>query len=70
MNMGASFNRSSWRLKGDVIGTEFRAFNNLGWARGVDQLGVTAFGPNLNIARDPVTTSIVMQATPCCLCVC
>ena len=29
MNMGASFNRTSWEMKGDVIGTEMRAFNNL-----------------------------------------
>ena len=53
MNMGASFNKTSWRLKGDVIGTEFRAFNNLGWDRGGQQLGLTGYGPNINIARDP-----------------
>ena len=58
MAMGASFNRSSWRLKGSVLGSELRAFNNLGWHRdaGVAAkafIGLTGFGPNINIARDP-----------------
>merc|ERR1712166_212585 len=55
MNMGASFNRSSWRAKGNVLGTELRAFNNLGWnrAREENYIGLTGFGPNINIARDP-----------------
>ena len=52
MNMGASFNKTSWRLKGDVIGTEMRALNNLGWVRSGDQLGLTGYGPNINLARD------------------
>lgn len=34
LGMAASFNTSSWRLKGGVLGTEMRAFNNLGWHRG------------------------------------
>ena len=29
-NMAASFNRSSWRAKGDVVSTDLRAFNNIG----------------------------------------
>ena len=58
MAMGASFNRSSWRLKGSVLGSEIRAFNNLGWHRDTrgevrDLIGLTGFGPNINIARDP-----------------
>ena len=58
MAMGASFNRSSWRLKGSVLGSELRAFNNLGWHRDTrgevrDLIGLTGFGPNINIARDP-----------------
>ena len=55
MNMGASFNKTSWRLKGDVIGTEFRALNNLGWVRSGDQLGLTGWGPNINLARECVS---------------
>jgi beta-D-xylosidase 4 len=29
-NMAASFNRSSWYAKGDVVSTDIRAFNNIG----------------------------------------
>ena len=29
-NMAASFNRSNWRAKGDVVSTDLRAFNNIG----------------------------------------
>ena len=55
MGMGASFNRTSWHLKGSVMGTEMRAFHNLAWHRGNagDLVGLTGFGPNINIARDP-----------------
>ena len=59
MGLGASFNRTSWRLKGSVLGTEMRAFNNLGWHRSVtdtpflEKIGLTGYGPNINIARDP-----------------
>ena len=63
MNMGASFNRTSWQLKGAVLGTEMRALNNLAWARpyscdqlygcDADMVGLSGYGPNLNIARDP-----------------
>ena len=53
LGMAASFNKSSWHLKGKVLGTEMRAFHNLGWHRGEigDKIGLTGFGPNINIAR-------------------
>ena len=55
LGMGASFNRTSWNLKGGVLGTEMRAFNNLAWHRGntENKIGLTGFGPNINLARDP-----------------
>ena len=56
MGMGASFNRTSWYMKGSVIGTEMRAFSNANWHRGtspVDLIYLTGYGPNINIARDP-----------------
>ena len=33
LGIGASFNRTLWKAKGSVIGTELRAFNNIGWHR-------------------------------------
>ena len=55
--MGASFNRTNWRLKGLVMGTEMRAFNNARWPRfnydSGNFIGLTGYGPNINIARDP-----------------
>mmetsp|Transcript_68123 Transcript_68123/g.221823 ORF Transcript_68123/g.221823 Transcript_68123/m.221823 type:complete len:755 (+) Transcript_68123:43-2307(+) len=57
MGLGATFNRSVWRLKGTVFGTEMRAFSNIGGTRfnigNKARIGLTAFGPNINIARDP-----------------
>ncbi len=56
LGMGASFNRTSWWLKGSVIGTELRAYNNIGWYRGggpKELIGLTGYGPNLNNPRDP-----------------
>jgi len=55
LNMGASFNDTSWRLKGATLGTEMRAFNNLGWHRRntENKIGLTGFGPNINLVRDP-----------------
>ena len=63
-NMAASFNRSSWRAKGDVVSTDLRAFNNIGDAMlgatknhglragvGTDEyglLGLSGYGPNIN----------------------
>ena len=52
----ASFNRSAWHAVGAVISTEMRAGNN---ARGItrpgstDPVGVSGWGPNINLARDP-----------------
>jgi hypothetical protein len=58
LGMGASFNRTSWRLKGGVVGTEIRAFNNMGWNRDAggttnEKIGLTGYGPNINNPRDP-----------------
>ena len=55
LGVAASFNRSLWTRKGEVLGTELRALSNAGWHRGVvaDRVGLTAFGPNINLARDP-----------------
>eukprot|EP00164_Ancoracysta_twista_P003087 GFYU01004121.1.p1 GENE.GFYU01004121.1~~GFYU01004121.1.p1 ORF type:complete len:789 (-),score=304.22 GFYU01004121.1:39-2405(-) len=60
LGMGASFNKTSWRQKGDVISTEMRAFANSQWYRAIpDQpwgyykIGFTGFGPNINNPRDP-----------------
>ena len=68
-NMAASFNRSSWRAKGDVVSTDLRAFNNIGDAMlggskshglgagaATDEyglLGLTGYGPNINVVKDP-----------------
>jgi beta-glucosidase-like glycosyl hydrolase len=59
--MGASFNKTSWFMKGSVFGNEMRAYNNINWHRSTnsdhdppyDYIGVTGFGPNINLARDP-----------------
>lgn len=48
--MAASFNRTSWRSKGDVMSSELRALNNLGDAT---DIGLTGYGPNINIVKDP-----------------
>ena len=52
--LAASFNRSMWYAKGDVMSTEMRAYSNYNWhrAKGLYYLiGFTGFGPNLNIVR-------------------
>jgi beta-glucosidase-like glycosyl hydrolase len=67
--MAASFNRTSWKAKGDVVSTDLRAFNNIGDAMlgakknhglgagiGTDEyglLGLTGYGPNINVVKDP-----------------
>lgn len=48
VGIGASFNRSSWWLKGDAISTEMRALNNY-----QGNLGLSGFGPNINLVKDP-----------------
>lgn len=57
MNLAATFNRSLWQQKGEVISTEMRALNNLNWYRSgggpYSLIGLSGFGPNINIARDP-----------------
>ena len=58
LGIGASFNRTLWKLKGGVIGTEVRALNNIGWWRDAggtvtEKIGLTGYGPNLNQPRDP-----------------
>eukprot|EP01060_Flectonema_neradi_P040913 TRINITY_DN949_c0_g1_i1.p1 TRINITY_DN949_c0_g1~~TRINITY_DN949_c0_g1_i1.p1 ORF type:complete len:777 (+),score=134.73 TRINITY_DN949_c0_g1_i1:68-2332(+) len=58
MGLGASFNRSNWFEKGRILSDEFRAFNNFDWFRGTSDkprslIGLTGFGPNINMARDP-----------------
>eukprot|EP00933_Yihiella_yeosuensis_P066171 TRINITY_DN7028_c0_g1_i4.p1 TRINITY_DN7028_c0_g1~~TRINITY_DN7028_c0_g1_i4.p1 ORF type:complete len:798 (-),score=154.29 TRINITY_DN7028_c0_g1_i4:175-2232(-) len=54
LGMAASFNRTSWRLKGTVLGNEMRALTNIHGTRGYPApIGLTGFGPNINIARDP-----------------
>lgn len=54
--LGASFDRATWTAKGTVLSTEMRAFSNHNWHRSTglgDLIGTSAFGPNLNIIRDP-----------------
>ncbi len=50
--LGASFDRSLWAAKGQVISTEMRAFSNANWIRGISdssaRIGTSAFGPNLS----------------------
>mmetsp|Transcript_71243 Transcript_71243/g.170150 ORF Transcript_71243/g.170150 Transcript_71243/m.170150 type:complete len:761 (-) Transcript_71243:129-2411(-) len=57
MGIAASFNESSWLLKGQVLGTEQRALSNYGASRfhqdHKNPVCLTGFGPNVNIARDP-----------------
>ena len=41
-------------LPPQVVSTEMRAFNNLGWHRGAgvpQYISLTGFGPNINIIR-------------------
>jgi len=47
--MAASFNRSSWTAKGDVVSTDMRVLN----AHGVGEVGLTGYGPNINMLKDP-----------------
>jgi beta-glucosidase-like glycosyl hydrolase len=46
--IAASFNRTSWGLKGDVVSTELRVHNNAG-----DTDALSGFGPNINTVKDP-----------------
>jgi hypothetical protein len=54
LGLAGSFNRSVFRIKGQVLGRELRAFNNAGGTRNLGPMtGLAAFGPNINVARDP-----------------
>ena len=54
LGLAASFNRTVWSQKGQVISTELRAFSNHGGKRGLGKhVGVMGFGPNINVVRDP-----------------
>jgi len=56
LGVAANFNRSSYFAKGDIMSTEGRAFRNLGGVRSSgapNLIGLTAYGPNINIVRDP-----------------
>ena len=52
--VASTWNRTAWRNKGLVISTEMRALRNVGgWrARNSAPMGITGFGPNMNIQRD------------------
>jgi beta-D-xylosidase 4 len=49
LGVAASFNRSAWWLKGDVVSTQVRAHNNIG----DNGVGLTGYGPNINTVKDP-----------------
>ena len=56
--LGAAFNTTMWRIKGETLSDEFRALNNIRQPRGTDDhksalIGLTGYGPNINIMRDP-----------------
>jgi beta-glucosidase-like glycosyl hydrolase len=56
IGMGASFNRTSWNLKGGALGTEVRALNIIAWHRNAggtysEMIGLTGFRPNINNPR-------------------
>eukprot|EP01065_Artemidia_motanka_P046983 TRINITY_DN7245_c0_g1_i1.p1 TRINITY_DN7245_c0_g1~~TRINITY_DN7245_c0_g1_i1.p1 ORF type:complete len:747 (+),score=212.76 TRINITY_DN7245_c0_g1_i1:53-2293(+) len=58
LGLGSAFNRTLWRAKGTVMGTEMRAFTNAHWHRDAGSaskalIGITGYGPNINILRDP-----------------
>ena len=47
--MAASFNRTLWTAKGDVVSTDMRVLNTYG----VGEVGLTGYGPNINTVKDP-----------------
>jgi beta-D-xylosidase 4 len=56
LNLAASFNRSLWFAKGQVVGTELRAFMNLGVPRiyaPYALVGPFGYGPDINMILDP-----------------
>lgn len=62
LGYGASWNATAWRTRGHILSREVRAMRNAGFhrpqgrtpaAKAEERIGLTAFGPNINIARDP-----------------
>ena len=55
--LGASWDKSLMRAVGAAVGTEARAVHNneTGSVRptGVNGMGLTLYGPNMNLVRDP-----------------
>eukprot|EP00760_Papus_ankaliazontas_P030451 PhM_4_TR4835/c0_g1_i1/m.71676/K15920/XYL4; beta-D-xylosidase 4 len=52
--LAATFNRTVFRQKGEVLSTESRAYNNVGWYRAPNyMIEPVGYGPNLNMVRDP-----------------
>ena len=60
--VASSWNRTTWRQKGVIMSTEMRAMRNIGGrgprtSRGtpdsVGDIGITGFGPDMNVVRDP-----------------
>ena len=56
-NMAASFNRSSWYAKGDVISTEMRALNNQLWVH-PSSTAVTSSGRSSDFTPEPGDTGL------------
>lgn len=65
--LAATFNRTVWRTKGEIISTELRALNNIGGMRmggPNDYIGLNGWGPNINVrvhTRPPIATATVQQ---------
>ena len=43
-NMASSFNKTFWRMKGEIVSDEMRAFNNLNGYRTMDPIGTNLIG--------------------------
>jgi beta-glucosidase-like glycosyl hydrolase len=72
LGLGASFNRSSWYMKGTVIGNELRAMNNIGWFRDAggtttEKLGLTGYGKRANKARPKLYGHHLLTAVLQCM---
>ena len=53
LGIAASFNRTVWRQKGEVISTEKSLCESWWGALPRKEVGLMGFGPNINIVRDP-----------------
>jgi hypothetical protein len=49
--LGATFNRSLWYMKGEAMGLEMRAFNNLQWHRATGDAPYSLIGVSAHRAR-------------------